>query len=118
MYPDAYANDSELVDYFSTQTHGGQVTVQRMAKTFKALCEMADFNGVTQQGITIEGATSLDGSETLSDVNPISAKREGLGESITLNINIQITLPECKNIEIYDNIFSSMRKHIFPKVTE
>ncbi|KAF5028772.1 hypothetical protein DSECCO2_655560 [anaerobic digester metagenome] len=116
LYPDAYSKDGELIDYFSTQTLAGQVTVQRMVKTFKALCEMADFNGVTQQTATVEGNASLTAPETLTNITPV--KTAGLGENITLNINIQITLPESKDIEIYDNIFSSMRKHIFPKGTE
>jgi hypothetical protein len=35
-----------------------------------------------------------------------------LGKSVTLNINIQLTIPETENEKVYDNFFQAMKKHL------
>lgn len=35
-----------------------------------------------------------------------------LGQNITLNINIQLTIPESENEKVYENFFIAMKKHL------
>lgn len=35
-----------------------------------------------------------------------------LGQNVTLNINIQLTIPETENEKVYENFFQAMKKHL------
>lgn len=44
--------------------------------------------------------------------NPSSKLRSNLPVSPTIALNIQLHLPDSQNPEVYDNLFSSLRKHL------
>jgi hypothetical protein len=49
-YPDAYRKDDEaLRNYFRTHTSAGDQVVKATVATFKALCELADFEAKTEE---------------------------------------------------------------------
>jgi hypothetical protein len=130
MHPDANTlNETDLNDFFSGSSSSGSITVIRMVNTFQGLCENADFNG---------NSTSVEGIENITDAASANAgthiglsspadSRSGNGSSSKatptintcspspiININIELSLPDTKDSEVYDNFFAAMRKHLFP----
>lgn len=112
VYPDAHRKDNEaLRNFFTSNTTVGEKAVYYMVNTFKALCELADFALVPQPSQPIHMAEPLKitmppGGEI--EVTETTAPAQG----ITVNVNIQLTLPETKDSSIYDSIFESLKKHL------
>lgn len=102
MYPDAFRRDNEaLRNYFSTQTEVAESTLAKIVWTFRVLCDMADFEAAPA-ALPPEAAVSA-AKPTVPKVTPLA---------FPVNINIQITLPETKDVSIYEDIFKAMRKHL------
>lgn len=129
MHPNANTlNENDLNDFFSGASSTGSITVTRMIITFQGLCENAEFNGNFVQS---------DGSETTANVQlpssvapgAVSHSAEGMSgngspsrtspvvntcsQTPIININIELSLPDTKDSEVYDNFFAAMRKHLF-----
>ena len=102
LYPDAHRKDVEaLRNFFKAQTDLGGVAVAAMAGTFKALCQFASFDGavsVEEAALEEPAASPPAGGRAL--------------RPITINVNIQLSLPPTTDSEVYDKLFSSMAKHI------
>jgi hypothetical protein len=83
-------------------------TLEFYVATFKTLCEFADF-----------GIVSPAQSEIIEE------KEEGVGvgrqivsqapEGITINLNIQITLPVTNDAKVYENIFKALKEQLFTR---
>jgi hypothetical protein len=83
-----------------------------MAKTFKALCGQADFSTPSS---SIE--PPKDGQSSENSTNPIEleqAQQPNVGhlKPLSLQYNLQVILPDTRDIKVYDAIFSSLRKHL------
>jgi len=82
-----------------------------MAKTFKDLCSVAEFIDSS----TIESTAELVAAEQEEEEY---SNRHQLGEIVNKKIttemhyNIQIHLPETKDIAVYDAIFKSLKEHL------
>lgn len=78
--------------------------------TFKTLCKFADF-----------GAPPLEaevGSKEGEKVEKVVKRGElipQVPEGVTINLNIQITLPVTDDAEVYDKIFKALKEHIFSR---
>jgi len=104
---------NEIKNKFKTLTQGAKSdnVLEWMAKTFKALSDIADFN--FEQEVTSEITETY---EINSDSLP--EQKQKLGEIINKTIvtemhyNIQIHLPETKDIAVYDAIFKSLKEHL------
>lgn len=85
-----------------------------MAKTFVDLCKLADFNSSQLSKSEPEDYTQ----EEDDDEHDTNSQRERIGEIINKQIttemhyNIQIHLPETKDIAVYDAIFKSLKEHL------
>jgi len=101
------------------------LTVERIAKTFLALCELADFKSPKQakkqkesQDEKAEAEEKKAHQADEDDKNTEGAyKATDHPESGALNIrglqyHINIVLPESRDPSIYDAIFSSLRRHL------
>lgn len=116
IYDDAHLRDDEtLANLFSTKTGLGERTVGYMVRTFKTLCEVADF--ARAEGaqpfpeapvtITVEPEPTKKAPER--ELQPVVRGREGL----TINVNIQLTLPsDIEDHDLYDRFFASLKKHL------
>jgi hypothetical protein len=131
MHPNAnQLSENELHDYFTGVSGTGSITVDRMVMTFRALCENSDFNGSSNQIKGIEniiikhhqsGSTSSISDENIAaTLSPEPVKGATVNPAINyssmtpiININIQLSLPDTKDSEVYDNFFAAMRKHLF-----
>lgn len=53
---------------------------------------------------------------SITDINAQSVSRKvtnELGQNVTLNINIQLTIPDTDDEKVYENFFKAMKKHLF-----
>ena len=106
LYPDAFQRDTEaLRNFFSSNTTVGEGALGHIVRTFQALCSLADFS---------EGSDE----PTLKGSVPGPAKGAGKGGAPpttagpTVNLNIQLTLPEGADAETFEQFFAAMRKHL------
>ncbi|MEE9554186.1 MAG: DUF5343 domain-containing protein [candidate division Zixibacteria bacterium] len=104
LYPDAHRKDTEaLRDFFSTHTTVGAASLQMMINTFKALCELANFEA--------------DASEYLLETSspPVSSaitSQKTTQSGLVININIELGLPSDADPKTFENLFSAMKKYL------
>lgn len=98
-----------------TQGQKSDNIIQLMSNTFKALCDIADWNSSVQVQIdstandtvaTATKATIAKSRGQLEETYPTSSNK------MNLHYNIQIHLPETTNMAVYDAIFQSLKKHL------
>ena len=81
-----------------------------MAMTFRAFCDLADWeNTAYEDPVESFDTSSYNSTENhektyVSEANRIS--------DMNLHYNIQIHLPETTNMAVYDAIFQSLKKHL------
>ena len=102
-----------------TQGQNSDNVLSLMAKTFKALTDLADWTapvgtGVASAGVG-KGATE---TENLAKEQALAKQAQGDREGKSrlqlreLHYNIQIILPESRDMAVYDAIFESLRRHL------
>lgn len=111
-YPDAHARSStDLGHVFSTQTSAGKQAIDKMVATFKNLVGQAEFDATVAPAAGIAQAS-------VSTVNPASTapavvtRATNTPAGMTVNINVQLTLPESTNPEVYEAFFRAIREHL------
>jgi len=101
-YPDGYRKDDEaLHNYFASRTDLAKATLERVVRTFKVLCQKADFEAAPPG--TAPGPTPITGPP--ATVPASSAP--------VVNINIQLQLPPTDDESVYEKLFAAMKKHLF-----
>jgi len=116
LYPDANKRSvTELRDFFAPKTAAGDKVLSQIVNTFKTLSEFADFDSlekVPEKREKITEVVSMAPQVTLDKIQqgliPSKEKRE-----LAVNINIQFTLPEKGEPEIYERIFAALKKYFF-----
>jgi hypothetical protein len=107
-------SEDEVMGKLKTLTQGKktELVIKLMAKTFKALCEYADWtaDAVPSADPALEVVTVP--STRPSDVKLPDDAQEKLSIKGGLHYNIQIYLPESRDPKVYDAIFDSMRRHL------
>lgn len=102
-YHNAESKDDEtLRNYFAPKFKVADVVAKRMVQTFKNLCEFADFKAVQVEETATTPAALKEAAKIPSGVRPI-----------TININIQLSLPATEDATIYESLFSALKKHLF-----
>ena len=104
---------NDVKNKFRTLSQGSKSdnVLDLMAKTFKALTDISDFN------INSLIQTDTTDSYEVEEEENVPDKKQ-LGEIINKSIvtemhyNIQIHLPETKDIAVYDAIFKSLKEHL------
>ena len=96
-----------------TQGQKGDKVIDSMARTFKTLCDYADWSQPEsvdkKETEDVEQAMAEVTQTTHSNANQLmDTKQNTLG----LCYNIQIHLPETTNMAVYDAIFASVKKHL------
>lgn len=90
----------------------GDISIERIAKTFVALCEYADFSKAPSVKKEEEDKTKKKKEETQQK---IEHGIKNVGGAITLDslqYHINIVLPETRDQAVYDSIFRSLREHL------
>lgn len=92
--------------------------LQYMSKTFKGLCDLGDFS---QQNSIIKQEPKIDIKDDRNferNYNAPNYDNQNLSALVNksinteLHYNIQIHLPETKDIAVYDAIFESLKRHL------
>jgi len=107
FYPEAHNQSREvLTDYVAGKTNYSKRVQQAFVTTFLTLCSLADFKSQVvpaSQPATITKTKT----ETVPKTQPKTS-----GIIPTININIQLVLPDTKDAKTYDKIFESLKKHL------
>lgn len=105
-YPDAEKRDDDtLRNYFASTSEVADSVAKLIVRTFKSLCEIADFEAVAvEEHVTTPTVPAV---ERVSEI-PLGVK------PVTLNINIQLQLPATEDATIYEALFSALKTHLFP----
>lgn len=117
-YPDAHQrSDSDLKSFFSTRSTAGAQVVSKTVTTFRTLCELADFSDVAALAQFPVPVTEPLPPSGVVDTAPGITRTvvRGLGTGVTININIQLTLPETTDETVYDKFFAALKKHLLPE---
>lgn len=122
-YSDLFAINTKANELLATDAknklrtlYSGKKTdgvIDRIAKTFAALCEYADFSQVTPTTATTE--VIEDKKKGTPPHKKPEAGVQALGQAIALDslqYHINIVLPETRDQGVYDAIFRSLREHL------
>jgi hypothetical protein len=112
------ANEMSVIDVknkLKTLTQGSksETVISCMANTFTALCKYADFSKqTTKEVVTVKQKEQI--AEEIPHSNEHKMTHELINKKITteMHYNIQIHLPETRNITVYDAIFKSLKEHL------
>ncbi|HVT85389.1 MAG TPA: DUF5343 domain-containing protein [Chitinophagaceae bacterium] len=108
-------SEADVKNKFKTLTQGAKEDniLGLMAKTFKALCDYADWSKSSPNkpklSIEEEPEKKVDVIEEKSE-QPEHVYKNGIKPS--LNYNIQIHLPDTRDTAVYDAIFKSLKEHL------
>lgn len=113
-YPDAHDRpNTDLGHVFSTRTTAGKQTIDKMVATFKSLVGQAEFG--TASAVSAPSAAGQESEgvalETTGNTTLVS-RATTTPTGMTVNINIQLTLPESKDGTTYEAFFRAMREHL------
>ena len=112
-------SESEVKNKLKTLFQGSKSdkVLGLMATTFKALCNYADFSKNKALSVTLNQEEVHQSEKYYQDI-PRNNPQEHLQEIVTkkinteLHYNIQIHLPETRDMAVYDAIFESLKKHL------
>lgn len=111
IYPNAHERGvGDLENFFSTRTKGGAQVVSQTVATFMTLCKLADFSDTPVE--TMVSSKRLLPEGTKADIGSAKHVSQGLGPGITVNINIQLTVPDTTDETVYDKFFAALKKHL------
>ena len=112
-------SQEEVKNKLKTLTQGskGDKVIDSMARTFKTLCDYADWSEIpiNSQVNSTSASKNNDISEKPDYVvqnSPKSVESKPISNQLGLHYNIQIHLPETTNLAVYDAIFQSIKKHL------
>lgn len=104
--------NDEVKNKLKTLTQGqkSDKILSLMAMTFRAFCDIADWDQHEQNKVSKNPENlPLDNKSSVTIPTPIG-KEQQIG--LNLHYNIQIHLPETTNMAVYDAIFQSLKKHL------
>lgn len=102
-----------------TQGQNSDNVLGLMAKTFKALADLADWESPTPLGLPAPPALKIgngtDSGGTSAPLSTLGSQKENGTPKLQpreLHYNIQIVLPDSRDPAVYDAIFESLRRHL------
>jgi Family of unknown function (DUF5343) len=108
LYPDAYQKDNEaLHNFFSSHTSVSANTLKFIVATFKTLCSVADF-GEAIPASSLPATEAVGTPAAVAHSQPLVTSTPGW----TVNINVQLTLPENADAKTFDDFFKAMKKNL------
>ncbi|MDB5059655.1 MAG: putative coding region [Chloroflexi bacterium] len=108
LYSDAPTrNRKDIENFFRTNTSGGERVIAQTVVTFTTLCKLADFDTTTTPMADDPVHATVGTTGEVARAGAVM-----VGPALTLNINIQLSLPESSDESVYDRIFSSMKRHL------
>ena len=112
MYEDAFGKDNEtLRSYFSSKTDVGKSTIDYIVLTFKTLCKYSDFEVTPVIAPTPKLSVPLSSPDEITPEVKVT-HTPTLTAGLTVNINVQLTLPATDDETVYDKLFSSLKNNL------
>jgi len=113
-------SEVEVKNKYKTLLQGSKSdkVLSLMAKTFRALCDYADFSEAKTNN---ESLKKIETPPEASDFRHISNKTEDTENKVIhefkaiqteMHYNIQIHLPETRDMAVYEAIFKSLKEHL------
>lgn len=107
IYQDAYEKDEQsLKDFFAPTTEAGEQVVNCTVATFRTLCSFADFKATSEEETEKEAETGEVGKQARKQ------QATPAPQGVTINLNIQLTLPTTDNEKVYENIFKALKDNL------
>lgn len=109
LHPDAPNKDFQpLRDFFSGTTDAGESALKYSVETFKTLCEFADFEAIPVK-------PKVEVKEAEKKVVKVAEVTTQLPTGVTINLNIQLTLPATEDATVYDKIFKALKDNLLSR---
>ena len=119
-YKDAHSESADnLRKVFQVELNVNEETAGRAYRTFTILKEFADFSALISEGVVPPPQPGTPPTGTPQEAQLFTLTPEQAGALFTqkrelgVNINIQVTLPETTDAEVYDKIFAALKKYFF-----
>ena len=117
MFPEAHlASDSELASFIKGHTTFGNTTVNHVVATFRGLVQLADFGEGVPAATASEtpGPNGARAERKLEDIGggADDVVKRAPAPSVTINVNLQLTLPESTDPAVYEALFGALAKHV------
>lgn len=119
IYPNAYEIDkTQLTDFFSTRTTAGKLALTHTVNTFKNLADFANFEieridaPVKEKKEDIKKDNVNKTEQPKNTIENNFSKRIESKNGLTINLNIQLTVPETTDEKVYDKFFEALKKHL------
>lgn len=118
IYPNAQEiGRDELLDFFKTRSTAGNMVLTHTVNTFKNMASFAEF---TENEVIENTELETESGELSEDVlqqadtnsNQLSKQILTSKKGLTINLNIQLNVPETTDGNVYDKFFKSMKKHL------
>ena len=109
-------SEADVKGKFKTLTQGTKEEniLNLMSKTFRALCDYADWTIKTPvKKPDISEVKIVKSAEPPKEVSPEPSGGDKKGVKPSLHYNIEIHLPETRDTAVYDAIFKSLKEHLF-----
>lgn len=106
--------ESEIKNKLKTLTQGSKEDniLALMAKTFKVLCDYADWNKSKTNTHNPQEKSDAKIVEPVKDLQIDHPNIDKKNNKPSLHYNIQIHLPETRDTAVYDAIFKSLKEHL------
>jgi hypothetical protein len=117
-FPDAQsASEDDLLTFVKGHTSYSDNTANYAVATFKGLVGLADFGDASAEvpAASQSGSNGSDAPTIPADIarpRPEVAVRQVQGPGVTINVNIQLSLPESNDPAVYDALFAALAKHV------
>lgn len=104
----------ELKGKFASVTGKSDSVVEKMAQTFKAFCNLADFSGTEDIKVRDEEVKqAIEANVSTEEDIDINSASTNTPPKAQFHYNIQIHLPVTRDISVYNAIFKSLKDHLF-----
>lgn len=119
-YSDAnLRSEDEISAFMRAQTSLGSETISKAVSTFRSLVGLADFGQDGAASPTPPLAEPRIKGSGIDRDNPETGQQTMMnrpqGADVTVNVNVQLTLPESTDPTVYDALFFALNKHVLSR---
>lgn len=114
LYRDApERNNEDLVNFFRSRSVAGKRVIDLTVRTFTSLCDLADFDSVSQTAANTQIDSNLKSRVKAPERPQEQITSANYHNMPDLHIDVQIHISSDASAEQIDSIFLSMAKHIY-----
>jgi Family of unknown function (DUF5343) len=112
-YPDAQTRGNDALEhFFAAKSDAGGGAITMAVSTFKALCQLSEFGSGPGEEFGSQAHEEIELQPPVIARSQVKAAGGQRTVGSTININIQLTLPETTDESVYEKFFAAMNKHL------